>query len=299
MKILVSGGGGLVGGALIPRLAGSGHEVRPLSRVGGGSPGLEWNVATGEIDDAALSSWGIPDAVIHLAGENIASKRWSAEQKRKIRESRVDATQRLAKHLVAHKPRLFIAASAVGFYGDRGDEILTEQSAGGTGFLPDTCEAWEQSTEALKLTGVRVIHLRFGMILSMDGGALAKMLPIFRAGVGGRIGSGRQWMSWITLEDVLRVIEFCLVRRELSGAYNTVAPEPVRNAEFTAELARVLKRPAIVPVPAFSLRLLYGEMADALLLSSQRVVPERLEQAGFTFEHRRIGEALESVLYKK
>ena len=296
MKILISGANGLVGKSLVPRLSSSGHDIRPLSRDSTDGKAIAWNVSTGEIDEAALERWGAPEAVIHLAGENIAARRWSAEQKRKIRESRVEATQRLAAHLAKRPPRIFICASAVGFYGDRGDEILTEASPAGTGFLADTCEAWERSTARLLIAGVKVAHLRFGMILSPQGGALARMLPIFRAGLGGRLGNGSQWMSWISLDDTIGTIEFCLTTRSLSGAYNAVAPNPVRNGDFTAVLAQVLKRPAVMPAPGFALRLLYGEMADALLLSSQRVVPQRLEQAGFDFQHAKLFDALKAVL---
>jgi uncharacterized protein (TIGR01777 family) len=285
-----------VGRSLLPVLSAGGHEVRALSRGSAGGSEIAWNVASGEIDHAALDRWGALDAVIHLAGENIAARRWSAEQKRRIVESRVQATQRLVAHLSRRKPRLYIGASAVGYYGDRGDEILTEESPGGTGFLADTCEAWEQATAGLTLAGVKVVHLRFGMILGADGGALAKMLPIFRAGLGGKLGSGRQWISWISLQDAVRVVEYCLTRRDISGAYNAVAPNPVRNSEFTAMLAQVLKRPAIFPAPAFALKILYGEMAEGLLLSSQRVLPDRLERAGFDFEHPQLFRAFKAVL---
>jgi uncharacterized protein (TIGR01777 family) len=285
-----------VGRSLLPVLSAGGHEVRALSRGSAGGSEIAWNVASGEIDHAALDQWGTLDAVIHLAGENIAARRWSAEQKRRIVESRVQATQRLVAHLSRRKPRLYIGASAVGYYGDRGDEILTEESPGGTGFLADTCEAWEQATAGLTLAGVKVVHLRFGMILGADGGALAKMLPIFRAGLGGKLGSGRQWISWISLQDAVRVVEYCLTRRDISGAYNAVAPNPVRNSEFIAMLAQVLKRPAIFPAPAFALKILYGEMAEGLLLSSQRVLPDRLERAGFDFEHPQLFRAFKAVL---
>ncbi|MGZ8940731.1 MAG: TIGR01777 family oxidoreductase, partial [Limisphaerales bacterium] len=260
-----------------------------------------WDVQTGKVDAGAMERWGGPEVFIHLAGENIAARRWSPEQKKRIRDSRVEATKRLAESLSREAPKLrvFIGASAVGFYGDRGDEILTEQSARGEGFLAETCEGWEAAAQPLREANVRVVHLRFGMILSGEGGALTKMLPFFRAGLGGRVGTGEQWVSWIALEDAVRLIEFALQNESVRGAYNAVAPEPVRNREFTSQLAQALKRPAFLPVPGLALRLLYGEMADALLLSSQRVMPERLQQAtGFIFRHPELSKALREVLYR-
>ncbi|HEX7861544.1 MAG TPA: TIGR01777 family oxidoreductase [Verrucomicrobiae bacterium] len=299
MRVLVSGASGLVGGALMARLTSQGHRVRMLSRKGSDAASVAWNVQTGELDLKALDEFGKIDAVVHLAGENIAAGRWTLEQKKRIRESRVEATQRLASKLVPRKPRVFISASAVGYYGNRFNEILTERSPGGHGFLGDTCEAWEHAAKPLVLAGVRVVHLRFGMILSKEGGALAKMLPVFRKGLGGRLGSGKQWMSWITLTDALRAIEFCLHNEQASGAYNVVAPNPVTNAEFTRQLASALKRPAFFPVPEFALRLAFGEMADALLLGSQRVLPERLRDLGFEFDHPHLAGAFRGVLYRK
>jgi uncharacterized protein (TIGR01777 family) len=247
-----------------------------------------------------LQKFGAPEAIIHLAGENIAARRWSAKQKARIRDSRVEATRKLTAFLARSVPTLkvFMGASAIGYYGDRGDEVLTEQSARGEGFLPDVCEGWEAAAETLPASGVRVAHLRFGMILSREGGALAKMLPVFRSGLGGKVGSGEQWMSWISIDDAARVIEFVLLEESVAGACNAVAPEPVRNREFTAALARHLRRPAVLPLPVAVVRMVFGEMGDALLLSSTRVVPERLERAGFEFRHRRLGEALGAVLEK-
>jgi uncharacterized protein (TIGR01777 family) len=298
VKILISGASGLIGRTLGPRLLATGHEVRSLSR-GTAKPGsISWNVETGEIDQRGLDQWGGLDAVVHLAGESIAQGRWTGEKKRRIHESRVETTERLAAHLLKCKPKVFISASAIGFYGNRLDEVLTEDSPGGTGFLADTCEAWESAAQRLVTGGVRVIYLRSGMILSREGGALAKMLPIFRAGLGGQLGSGRQWVSWITLEDVVRAIEFFLHHQATVGAYNLVAPQPVRNRTFTTQLGRVLHRPTFMPAPAFALRLAFGEMAYELLLSSQRVIPERLQKAGFEFRHPELPEALQYVLYK-
>ena len=289
-----------MGKALVPRLVASGNEVRVLTRGQSATNPISWDVQTGQVDAAALEKWEGPDALIHLAGENIAARRWSPEQKNRIRESRVEGTKRLVENLlkVVPKLRVFVGASAVGYYGNRGDEVLTEASARGDGFLAETSEDWEAAAQALRDANVRVVHLRFGMILSRDGGALGKMLPFFRAGVGGRIGDGNQWVSWIAIADAVRAIEFALSNESVRGAYNAVAPQPVRNREFTKQLAKVLKRRALLPVPRFALRILYGEMADALLLSSQRVVPERLEAAGFAFRYPELRGALRAVLYK-
>ena len=302
MKILVSGASGLVGKALVPGLLAAGHDVRALSRSGSNKGGIGWNVQTGALDRTALDRWRGPEGIIHLAGENIAARRWTAKQKRRIRDSRVAATDRLVANLLpftekARKLRVFVGASAVGYYGNRGDEILTESSVRGTGFLADVAGAWESAAGPLIEAGVRVAHLRFGMILSREGGALPKMLPIFRFGFGGKVGSGEQWLSWISIEDVVRAIEFALTEKNVAGPYNAVAPQPVRNAEFTKALASALHRRAL-RVPAFVPRLLLGEMGEALLLASQRVLPERLEAAGFRCAHPEISGALRQALYK-
>lgn len=291
MKILVSGATGLVGSALLPRLRSAGHELMQLSRQPGGQ--AQWNPATGEIDQRALQRFGTPAALIHLAGENIAARRWSENQKRRIRESRVDATEKLCR---AIQPKIFIGASATGYYGDRGNEILTEQSPPGVGFLPEVSIAWENAAATLRETGSRAVHLRFGIILARNGGALAKMLPVFRAGLGGPLGSGGQWMSWIELSDAVRAIEFALSSGNVDGPLNTVSPNPVTNREFTRALGSALRRPAILPAPGFALRLLLGEMADGLLLSSQRVVPARLQSLGFSFDYSELSAALGHIL---
>jgi uncharacterized protein (TIGR01777 family) len=212
----------------------------------------------------------------------------------------VDATRKLAAFLVRNVPTLkvFVGASAIGFYGDRGDEVLTEVSGRGEGFLPDVCVGWESAAEPIVAAGVRVVHLRFGIVLDEKGGALAKILPVFRMGLGGRVGRGEQWMSWISIEDAARAIEFALTASNAVGAYNAVAPEPVRNREFTAELARHLRRPAVMPLPAVMVRLAFGEMGEALLLSSARVVPQRLKGEGFQFKHGNLRTALTAVLEK-
>ena len=297
MKILISGASGLVGSAVVAELARGGNDVRKLVRGYGRRDGIRWDVETGEVDQRALEEWKGPEAVIHLAGENIGSGRWTQEKKRRIRDSRVEATKRFATSL-AHvsKIKTFVGASAIGFYGDRGDEVLTEASSKGAGFLADTCEGWESAAAPLTRAGARVVHLRFGMILSGRGGALAKMLWIFRLGLGGRLGDGKQWMSWISRTDVVRAIEFALQNTDIAGAVNVVTANPVSNQEFTTDLGRALHRPAVLPVPAFVLRMVFGEMADALLLSSQCVMPEKLRQSGFQFEHPALRNALEACL---
>ena len=236
--------------------------------------------------------------MIHLAGESIAEGRWTDEKKQRIRESRVKGTKLLSDALanLSRPPKTLIAASAIGFYGNRGDEILRETSAPGQGFLPEVCIAWEKATELAMEKGIRVVNTRFGIILSKEGGALAKMLPPFRMGVGGRIGSGRQWMSWIALNDVVEGLNYVLTNESLSGPVNFVAPKPVTNAEFTKTLGRVLSRPTFFPVPAFAARLALGEMADALLLSSQRVEPVRLNDANYSFRFSELQEALSHLM---
>lgn len=301
MKIVVTGATGLVGSMLLPALRSIGHEVRSLirqSREGGASDptGILWNTATGELDRRALEEWGGPDALIHLAGENIADGRWTNEKKQRIRDSRVDMTERLVKYLLQTPVKVFVGASAIGFYGNRGDECLTEASARGEGFLAETCEDWENAAKPLHDAGAKVSHLRFGMILSGKGGALARLLPVFRAGLGGRVGDGQQWVSWIAIEDVVRAIAFLLESRSVAGAFNATAPNPVRNADFSRALGEALGRPSVLPVPAIVLRAMFGELADAVLLSSQRVLPERLRAAGFQFARPTLQEALKSCI---
>jgi uncharacterized protein (TIGR01777 family) len=288
MNLLVSGAGGLVGTAVITELRRREHEVRALER------GTMWDVASGRLTLGEFR----PDAVIHLAGESIAEGRWTAEKKRRIRESRVEATERLAQSLAKLEPKLkvFISASAVGIYGDRGEEKLTEASGRGEGFLAEVCAGWETAAEPLRRAGVRVVNVRIGVVLNGKGGALAKMLPIFRLGLGGKLGSGTQWMSWIALDDLVRGILFLVENEKAAGAFNAVAPEPVRNHEFTKTLARVLRRPAIFKVPKIPLRMMLGEFADAALLVSQRVYPERLRELGFEFKYPKLESALRSML---
>lgn len=297
MKILVSGASGLVGTALLPHLARLGFEVKPLVRAGQHqSTGIWWDTESGELNLSALNEWQ-PHAIVHLAGENIG-RRWTRQRKTRIRQSRVEATERLASSLsrLAHPLSVFISASAIGYYGSRGDQLLTEASPPGTDFLADVVQGWEHASFSLKESGIRVVHLRFGMILSGQGGALAKMLPVFRAGLGGKVGTGQQWISWIARTDLLRVIEWMLSHHDCAGAYNTVSPQPVRNADFTRELARALNRPAFFPAPAAFLRLLFGEMAQSTLLASTRVTPQRLLTQGFQFQSPDLASALRAEL---
>ncbi len=238
------------------------------------------------------------DAVYHLAGESIASGRWNDEKKKKIRESRTKGTKLLSDALanLAQPPKTLISASAIGYYGNRGDELLTESSPPGKDFLADVCIEWEKATDHAKEKGVRVVNTRFGIILDKEGGALAKMLPPFRMGIGGRIGDGKQWMSWIALDDVIGALQFALTNDGLSGPVNFVAPNPVTNAEFTKALGRALSRPTFFPIPAFGVRLAFGEMADALLLSSQRVEPSKLGDSNYQFTYTNLESALRAIL---
>jgi len=298
MKILISGSHGLVGSALVSSLRGSGHEVFALVRRASNSQSeVEWYPERGSLALARLEGM---DAVVHLAGESIAAGRWNEARKQRIRESRVKGTTVLSEALsnLKHPPRTLISASAIGYYGNRGDLILTEQSAAGNDFLAGVCVEWERATEAAREQGIRVVLARFGIILSTGGGALKKMLPPFRMGVGGRIGNGRQWMSWIALDDVIDGLEFALNNDSLQGPVNFVAPNPVRNAEFTKTLGKALSRPTIFPIPEFGVRLAFGEMADALLLSSQRVEPTQLASAGYQFKYAELARALSRVIEK-
>lgn len=296
MHLAVTGSRGLIGSALVPFLAGRGHRLTRLVRGPASGPGeVSWSPADGIPDIPRLQNL---DGVIHLAGENIASGRWTEKRKAEIRRSRVEGTRRLCESLARLRPlpRVLVSASAIGIYGDRGSEILTEESPPGTGFLAEVCRAWEEATGPASHAGVRVVPLRFGMILSPTGGALRKMLLPFKLGAGGRIGKGTQFMSWITLDDALEVIDHTLGTDSLRGPVNATAPVPVTNAEFTRTLAGVLSRPALVPLPAFAARLAFGEMADALLLASQRVVPSGLQASGYRFHYPELEGALRHLL---
>jgi hypothetical protein len=296
----VSGSTGLVGTALIPALTGSGHEVVRLVRSKSRSPSKEligWDPEANYIDAGGLEGL---DAIVHLAGEPIASGRWNALKKARIRDSRVRGTQLLCEALAhsARPPSVLLCASAIGFYGDRSEEVLTEASAGGQGFLAEVCREWESATEPARKKGIRVVNLRFGVILSTQGGALAKMLTPFKMGVGGVVGSGRQYMSCITIDDVARAIQHSLASASLAGPINVVCPTPVTNHEFTKTLGKVLGRPTVFPMPAFAARLAFGEMADELLLSSTRVEPKKLLESGFQFQYPGLETALRHVLRK-
>ena len=296
MNVLVSGSGGLIGSALAPALSGDGHLVRPLRRAPqAGADATSWNPDDGSFAAGALD--GI-DAVVHLAGENIAGGRWTAARKARIRDSRVDGTRRLCAALAAldTPPRVLVAASAIGFYGDRGDALLDESAAPGTGFLPEVSRSWETAAAPAREAGIRVAHLRIGIVLSPAGGALAQMLLPFKLGVGGVLGSGDQYMSWIALDDVVGIVRHALADESLSGPVNTVAPQAVTNREFTRALGKVLRRPTILPAPAFALRIALGEMADALLLASTRVDPAALRATTFEFQHPQLDGALRHVL---
>ena len=297
MKVAVTGATGLIGSALVPFLRSGGHEAVALRRASGGPGGgeAEWDPRTGALSAGVVDGL---DAVVHLAGENVAGGRWTAARKARIRGSRVDGTRRLAAALAAlpRPPRTLVAASAIGFYGDRGDETLDESSAPGEGFLPEVCQAWEAAADAAREAGLRVVHLRIGIVLTPAGGALGQMLLPFRMGVGGVIGSGRQYMSWVALDDVLGGVLHALRTEDLAGPVNAAAPNPVTNAAFTKTLGRVLRRPTLLPLPAFGARLAFGEMADALLLASARVDPARLRDSGFRFGHPGLEDALRHVL---
>lgn len=298
MKILIGGSHGLVGTALIQSLEAQGHDIfRLVRRAPTSKTEVEWSPDRYSIALARIEGF---DAVINLAGESIAEGRWTDDKKRRIRESRVKGTKLLGDALanLTVPPKTFVCASAIGYYGNRGDELLTETSAAGDNFLAKVCAEWEEATALATEKGIRVVNARFGVILDTNGGALKKMLPPFRMGVGGKIGSGRQWMSWIALDDVIGGIQFALANDSMKGPVNFVAPVPVTNAEFTKTLGKVLSRPTIFPIPAFAIKLLFGEMGEALLLGGQRVAPERLVAERFEFSYPQLERALVHILEK-
>jgi uncharacterized protein len=298
MNVTLTGATGFVGARLTRALLEAGHAIHALARKRPANlpPSVrfsEWRSAEAEPPPESLAG---ADAVIHLAGEPVA-QRWTPDVRNRIRSSRVDGTRQLVNALSteSRRPQVLICASAIGIYGSRGDEILTESSAPGDDFLARVVIDWEKAAVLAEALGIRVVRLRFGVVLGEDGGALAKMLPPFRFGVGGRLGSGRQWTSWIHIDDAINLIEFALANPSVRGAVNATAPHPVTNAEFTKDLAAAIHRPAICPVPKFALKLLFGEMAD-VVLASQRVIPEAAKGAGFQFEYTQLGPALRRLL---
>lgn len=296
-RFLLSGASGLLGSALRTSLLGSGGEILQLVRRAPAGPReLRWDPAAQAAIAQPEAAEGLT-AAIHLSGANVAAHRWTPAYRREMWTSRVESTHTLCRELagMSRPPRALLVASATGIYGDRGDEPLDERSTPGSGFLADLCREWEAACEPAVQKGIRVVHLRFGVVLAREGGALGKMIPAFRLGLGGPLGSGRQWMSWISLADAVGAVRF-LLSSETAGAVNLCAPEPVTNAEFTSTLARRLHRPAFMRAPAFALRMALGPMADEALLAGARVVPRRLMEAGFRFEHPSLDGALEAVL---
>jgi uncharacterized protein len=295
-RLLVTGSSGLIGSALLTSLRAHGAQVARLLRgPASGEDQISWDPAR-PLSPETVSGF---DAVIHLAGESVVG-RWTTAKKSRIRNSRVTGTRNLAQSVAKTKnhPRVLITASAVGYYGDRADEVLNEQSASGAGFLADVCREWEAANQPAVDAGIRTVQMRIGVVLSPDGGALQKMLPSFRMGVGGNLGSGRQWMSWIHIQDMVGAVHHILKNDLLQGPVNMVAPKPVTNAEFTGTLASVLSRPAVFPVPAFAAKLLFGQMAEEVLLAGQRVEPARLITSGYPFQYSDLHKALEAVLKK-
>lgn len=296
MRILVTGSTGLIGTAVVERLRAAGHEVARLVRS---EPSRDdeyrWSPARRELDEAALKG---RDAVLHLAGESIAGGRWTAAKKQRIRDSRVVGTSLLADRLAAVEggPQTFVSVSGISYYGDRGDDWVHEQDPPGNLFLSDVCVDWEKSADAARQAGLRVVHPRIGVVLSPEGGALEQMLPPFKLGLGGKLGDGRQFMSWIALQDVVSLLVFCLENENVAGPVNAVSPEPVRNRTFVETLGRVLGRPTIIPVPKFGIETLFGQMGRELLLASTRGSADRALGLGFRFAHTSLEEALRAEL---
>lgn len=298
MRIVLSGASGLIGGLLKPQLQSAGHELISLVRHEPRNDNeVQWDPHSGQVDSSKLKG---TDAAIHLSGKNVAV-RWNAERKAELIQSRVESTRLLCKTLAELNPRpkTLIAASAIGFYGNRGDETLNENSPPGEGFFPDLCKEWEAATQPAREAGIRVVNLRIGVVLSILGGALGKMLLPFRLGLGGPIGSGKQYMSWIEASDLIRAIVFALENPDLAGPVNAVAPAPVRQREFAKTLGRILHRPAILPMPATAVRLLFGEMGQTVLLGGAKVFPKRLREAGYSFQYSQLEDALRAQILSK
>ena len=295
MRILVAGASGLVGSALVPLLKANGAEVVRLVRSSPRAGEIEWHPDRGLIDTAALEGF---DAIVNLAGDGIANGRWTTEKKRRILDSRVNGTRLLSEALagLSHRPSTFINASAIGFYGNRGAELVDEESGPGEGFLAKVCREWESAAAPAEEAGTRVVKLRLGPILAREDGMLAKMLTPFKMGMGGKVGSGKQYISWVALDDVVAAIDCILRNVSLRGPINVVAPLPVTNEEFAKTLGRVLSRPTFMAMPAFAARLAFGEMAEEMLLVSQRVAPKVLNHAGFKFQYPELEGAVREML---
>ncbi len=291
MKIAIAGASGLVGSALIPVLEREGADITRLVRSAPRPGEIEWHPNQDSIEPSKLEGF---DVIVNLAGENIAAGRWTDDQKRKIRDSRVGGTHLISEAIakLEQKPRVFICASATGIYGDRDDELLDEQSDSGGGFLAGVCREWEKATEPATKADVRVVNLRFGPIMAREGGMLSKLLTPFKMGVGGKVGSGRQYISWVAIDDAVNAIKLAIDDDSIRGPVNIVSPHPVTNEEFTKALGHVLNRPTALAIPAFAARLTFGEMADEMLLVSQKVIPKRLMAAGFEFQYPELEDAL-------
>ncbi|HVJ08561.1 MAG TPA: TIGR01777 family oxidoreductase [Acidisarcina sp.] len=303
MPVLLSGASGMIGNALRASFARESIPTFRLVRSAATQAGeIHWNPEASSPEERFPEiPASVPlDAAIHLSGANIAGHLWTPAYREQLRQSRVASTQALCELLIRlpRPPRVLVCASAIGIYGDRGSDILDETSPPGTGFLADLCREWEAAAQPAESFGIRVLHLRFGVVLAAEGGMLAKLLPVFRLGAGGKLGSGQQWMSWVALPDVVRIIRFALEREDLRGAINVVTPHPVTNLEFTRAMGRVLHRPAFFAVPAAALRLIFGEMANSTMLASTRVLPRRILEAGFRLEHEELEPALRSLLRK-
>lgn len=302
MRVLVSGSTGLIGSTLVTRLRREGHEaIRLVRGAATAADEVRWNPSQGSIDLAGLQAAGPIDGAVHLAGEGIGEKRWSDDQKRKILDSRVQGTTLLAETLAAldPKPNVLVSGSAVGFYGIRGDEVLTEASASGDGFLADVTRQWEAAARPAEQAGIRTVLLRTGIVLSPKGGALGRLLPLIRLGLGGKLGSGQQWWSWISLEDEVRLIVHCLEHDDIAGPVNATAPEPATNADVVRALGRAAGRPTVLPVPRFALALVMGgELTEEVIMAGQRALPTAAEASGFTFSHPDLESAARAVLSK-